>query len=67
MLTWPVPTRPKKTQREEDPETAEEDVFSTCLKKTQPKKTPFSNRRNYHTFGTALTQFDPINEKSSDG
>jgi len=47
--------RLKKTQREEDPETAEEDVFFIFLKKTQPKKTPFSARRIYHTIGTALT------------
>jgi hypothetical protein len=26
------------------------------LKKTQLKKTPFSDRRTYHTFGTALTE-----------
>jgi hypothetical protein len=47
--------RLKKTQRKEDPETPEEDVFSISLKKTQPKKTPFSDRRIYRTIGTALT------------
>ncbi len=38
---------------EEDP--AEEDRCAPGGKKTQPKKTAFSNRPNYRTFRTAMT------------
>ena len=49
----PATSCEKKTQREENP--PEEDRCAPGGKKTQPKKTAFSNRLNYHTFRTAMT------------
>jgi len=57
---WPSAgdgTPPSRTEEEglleEDP--VEEDKLALEVKKIQPKKTTFSNRRNYRTFGTAMT------------
>jgi len=43
---------------EEDP--AEEDRCAPGGKKTQPKKTTFSNRLNYRTFRMAMTAIDVV-------
>ena len=49
----PATSCANKTQREENQ--PEEDRCAPGGKKTQPKKTAFSNRLNYHTFRTAMT------------
>ena len=48
------PRRQKKTRREEDPYRREEDDLEEGWKKTQPKKTAFSDRLIYCAFRLAL-------------
>ena len=51
----PPPGAGRKPNGKKTQQPAEEDKFPISLKKTQPKKTPFSNRPIHRTIGTALT------------
>jgi len=55
MMRAITPPHSKKSPREEHSGRKEEDDFAFTLKKTQTKKTPFSNRLVYRSSRTAMT------------
>ena len=55
MMHWHRPQLLRKPHTKKTRKKTEEDDFAISSKKTQPKKTPFSNRLVYPTFRSALT------------